>query len=68
MSHCMNQLRLDYWRIYVSAGLNKLTHLPMGATDVLIELIIFKLISRKDILSIPCKIALGWIAPELTDD
>ena len=32
------------------------------------KLVIFKLISRRDISSISCKIALGWMPQDLTDD
>ena len=60
--------------VYVSLGLNEITQRPRlnslvpGRCGCNLKLVIFKLTSRLDILSISCEIALRWMPKDFTDD
>ena len=57
------------WRVSViSCQTLSLKSLALGRGDCNLKLAIFKLISRKDSLSISCEISLMWMAQDLVDD
>ena len=43
-------------------------HIGNSTLSCYLKLVIFKLITKIDILSIACKIALRWMPQDLTDD
>ena len=56
------------WHIYAALGGDESNSLALGRCDCNLNFITFKLMSRTNILSISCQIALKWTAQNLTDD
>ena len=54
--------------VWAIPGHHWLTHWSLGDVDVILNIMLFKLKSRAEFLSISCEIALRWMPQDFTDD